>query len=315
MNWSQQGRAFDGLRLRVRPADPLALDGLAMTIGNADAGGPRDEGLYGVYGRWEPEGLDGYVLYNTFNAPPSPLGAPDRTDQYTVGARWASGSAALDWRIEGAYQFGDRLDQDVSAYLLAVRVGRRLGDRWTAALWYDRLSGDDQPLDGETRVFDTLLATNHPLYGRMDLFTNIPVQTGGRGLQDLALEGRYDLREDVTLNADGHAIFLTATGGIPSGHVGEELDLGARWGYAPGLAVSGGLSFFMAGDAWSGVLGNTDRNQVWGYVMLDAAFKNGWPGGRETRALKARGPRLLHPARSTADIVDGRKGRARAVNP
>lgn len=272
VNWAQQGRAFDGLRLRLRPTDQLAVDGLAMTIGNADAGGPRDEGLYGVYGHAEDMGLDGYVLYNTYNAAPSPLGAPDRTDQYTLGARWASGSDALDWRIEGAYQLGDRLNQDVSAYLLAVRVGRRLGGGLRAALWYDRLSGDDDPLDGETRVFDTLFATNHPLYGRMDLFTNIPAQTAGRGLQDIALKGSYDLREDVALNADAHGFFLTAAEGVSSSHVGEEVDLGARWGYAPGLTLSGGLSYFLVGDAWSGVLRNDDRNQVWGYIMLDAAF-------------------------------------------
>lgn len=55
-------------------------------------------------------------------------------------------------------------------------------------LWYDHLSGDDDPSDGTVRVFDTLFATNHKFYGLADYFLNIPVQTVGRGLQDLALK-------------------------------------------------------------------------------------------------------------------------------
>ncbi len=176
------------------------------------------------------------------------------------------------WRVEGAYQLGTRFRNDVAAHLFAARAGTRLGRSLAVTLWYDYLSGDDRPFDDEERVFDTLYATNHKFYGFMDLFLNIPVQTAGRGLQDVALKGAYDLGEDVALAADAHAFLLAATDGLDSGHVGEEVDLSLRWRYAPGVVVSGGLSYFVAGDAWSGALGNDDENQVWTYLMLDVVF-------------------------------------------
>ena len=275
LNWAQQARSFDGLRLRMQPAQAFSVDAIAMTIGNADRGGPRDERLYGLYGNLaRAGGIDGYVFFNTFDEAPSAAnGEPaELTDQVTVGARWQSGAGVLNWRVEGAYQLGERLGDDVAAYLLAVRAGTRLGELASVNLWYDRLSGDDDPTDDEIRVFDTLFATNHKFYGHMDFFLNIPVHTAGRGLQDLALKGTYDLEDDVTLSADFHAFFLTATDGIESGHIGEELDLGMRWAYAPGVTVTGGLSYFVPADAWTDVLRRPDDDQVWGYLMLGVLF-------------------------------------------
>lgn len=276
VNWAQQARAFNGVRLRARPVAGMALDGLVMPIGDRDLLGPEggNAGLYGLYGAFDVAGgLDAYVLYNTQDLRTADAGvvAFTYTDQVTFGGRWASSHEGFNWRLEGAAQQGTRRDRDVSAYLLAARLGRALTDRASLDLWYDYLSGGE-PGDETSRVFDTLFATNHKFYGFMDLFTDIPRHTAGRGLQDLVLKGSYRVLDNVRVGLDAHAFRLAATGGVESGRLGEELDLTVGWGYAPGVTVTGGASYFLAGDAWSTVLGHPDRNMVWGYLMLGVRF-------------------------------------------
>ena len=50
------------------------------------------------------------------------------------------------------------------------------------------------------KVFDTLFTTNHKFYGLADLFLNIPLQTDGRGLQDLAVKWHYTPMPKLPLN-------------------------------------------------------------------------------------------------------------------
>jgi hypothetical protein len=274
VNWAQQARSFNGVRVRGRPAMGLAMDGLFMPIGDEDVGGPgTNAGLYGVYGVFDVAGgVDAYFLYNNQDGLAGvPAVTVSLADQYTFGGRWASGLDRFSWRFEGALQRGTRQERDVSAYLLAARLGHALSDRAAIDLWYDHLSGGE-PGDATVRVFDTLFATNHKFYGFMDLFTNIPVHTAGRGLRDLALKGTYQLLHTVQIALDAHAFSLAATAGGEPSRLGEELDLTVAWGYAPGVSITGGASYFLAGDAWSSVLGRPDRDIVWGYLMLGVRF-------------------------------------------
>lgn len=259
LDWAQQARAFDGGRFRLRRTE-FVVDGFFMRLAEDEVFG-QDASFFGVYGTMPVAGLlDLYALANTVG--------DDVTSQVTFGGRWSAESEPVSWRVEAAYQGGTRADQDVSAYLVAVRAGVPWGDRGRAELWYDRLSGDDDPLDDEVNVFDTLFGTNHKFYGLMDLFTNIPVHTNGRGLQDLALKTSFAATEDIALNADLHAFFVAAGDGLDSSHLGEELDLTARWGYAPGIAFSGGGALFFPGDGWFG--GGDVRS--WLFLMADVVF-------------------------------------------
>ena len=272
LNWAQQGRSFDGVRLRVRPVAALTVDGVAMRLAEDDVGLP-DAGLYGVYGTLAAAGsLEGYLLYN--HAGPGPLLPPDvvPVEQYTVGGRWAGAWGGVTWRVEAAYQGGERGEETVSASLVGARVGTGLGEAAEASVGYDRLSGDDDPLDGESRVFDTLFATNHKFYGFMDLFLDIPRDTGLRGLEDVMVKGRYRPVETVSVGADVHAFRLASASGLSTGRLGEELDLTVSWGYAPGVSVTGGAAWFTPADAWSAALGHTAEDRLWGYVMLDVVF-------------------------------------------
>jgi hypothetical protein len=69
-------------------------------------------------------------------------------------------------------------------------------------LWGEYLSGDGTP----SKAFNTLVATNHKLYGEQDYFPSVPKNTGNNGLIDVG--GRVivgKLFEDLKVNVDGRS--------------------------------------------------------------------------------------------------------------
>lgn len=268
VGWTQQGRSFDGVRVTAR-AGWGAVDVLGFKTGEDLAtDSPADAGFLGAYAVLDgPRGsaVDLYALYSREGGEPG-------TDEGTLGARWAGSSGVWRWRAEASYQFGERGGVDVSAYMLGVRAGASRADgRGRLTLWYDLLSGDEDPTDDEVGVFNTLFATNHKFYGFADLFLNIPVHTAGRGLHDTAVKAALDPRDDLHVGLDLHAFFLAEDAGLSSGHLGEEIDLTVRYRYTPQLGVTAGLSQVFADDAL-GEIGRLAEDMTWVYLMLDVAF-------------------------------------------
>ncbi|MFW6090143.1 MAG: alginate export family protein, partial [Gemmatimonadota bacterium] len=144
-------------------------------------------------------------------------------------------------------------------------------ERASLRLWYDRLSGDDDPTDATIGAFHTLYATNHKFYGYADLFVDVPAHTGGRGLQDIALRTTYRPADRLDVGLDTHLFRLEApTDEVPA-RLAEELDLTARYRYDANFTVTAGVSYVVGGPALAR-LGRPDGNQAFGYLMLDATF-------------------------------------------
>ena len=157
------------------------------------------------------------------------------------------------------------------------RIGGSLGGL-DLTLWYDYLSGDDDLDDDKTKVFDTLFATNHKYYGYADLFLNIPVHTGGLGLQDLALKAALPLSDQVSLGVHGHSFRTAQKGDLESSHLGEEVDLTLTYKYRPGFTVVAGLSRVMADDSMTSVTRYKNSIEDWNgdmtftYLMTNTSF-------------------------------------------
>lgn len=264
VGWTQQGRAFDGVRATLR-LGPGNVDVLGLRLTDATAAtAARNAYLAGAQARLEDlHGLEALALYNSDGS---------ATDQVTVGLRQAGTAAGLAYRVEGAYQTGERAGEDVSAHMVGVRIGGDLADgKAKAMLWYDRLSGDDDVTDGETRVFDTLFATNHKFYGYADLFLNVPVHTAGRGLQDVAIKLSHACRPGWKVALDLHSFAVAAGDGLDSARLGEEVDLAVKYSYAPSAAWTGGLSYVRAADGFEEI-GRLTDNVLFAYVLADVRF-------------------------------------------
>lgn len=268
VGWTQQGRAFDGVRLTA--TGPLiTVDVIGFQLGEASAAPGTSEAFFtGAYATLSDilgGALDVYALYDRNG------GAAD-SKRATLGVRLTGNRAAVSYRVEGSYQTGTAAAGDIGAFMLGGRAGYAFGGgRASVTLWYDYLSGDDTPLDGEISVFHTLFATNHKFYGLADLFTDIPAHTEALGLQDAAVKFAVRPRDDVRLNADLHTFRLAKTGTLPSGHLGEELDLTAHYRYTRNLGTTLGLSYVLQDDAWAAI-GRLTDNLTWFYAMVDLTF-------------------------------------------
>ena len=257
VEWTQQGRVFDGLRLSLAPSWGK-VDVVAIQLAEAKSAQFSDDAyLAGIYAT--SGDLDMFGLYDRASGAPT-------TDRATLGLRLEGQRAAYTYRLEGSYQTGTHRGEDVAAFMFGGRVGRPFG-RLKLDLWYDYLSGDSNPNDGETKVFDTLFATNHKFYGFADRFLNIPVHTKGLGLQDFALKGSVPLSTRTSLAVHGHSFFTAAKGE----HLCEEVDLTLSYQYRPNVAVVGGLSQVVSDDAMAEVNG-LKGNMTFAFLLTNATF-------------------------------------------
>ncbi|MGD2069906.1 MAG: alginate export family protein, partial [Gemmatimonadota bacterium] len=270
VNWTQQARAFDGARLRLGEEGARArVDAFAFQL--SEAASParsRDAaflGSYAVVDLEEGRALDLYLLWNREEA-----GEAD-TEMGTAGARYVGGSGAIAYRVEGAWQFGDRAGRDVGAWFFGVRAGTSVaGGDGSLTLWYDHLSGDD-PSDPDDGVFSTLFATNHKFYGLADLFLDIPSHTAGRGLRDAAIKAAWTPAPRWSVGLDLHHLRVAEDTGLASGHLANEVDLTVGRELTAGARLTGGLSYVGEGDALEPVRG-IGESVTFAYVMLDVVF-------------------------------------------
>jgi len=266
--WMQQGRVFDGVRTTAvfsgGRVDLLAIK-LAEANASAAASNAYLTGVYAQVNSVSNVALELYALYNRVSG-----GAG--TDQVTLGLRWASQRSNISYRLEGSYQTGERSGLTVSAYMFGARVGTSVArGKGEINVWYDYLSGDDDPTDAKVKVFDTLFAANHMFYGFADLFLNIPVHTNGRGLRDLAIKTSVFPRKAVKIGLDFHFFGLAEKGGLASGQLAEEADLTLSYRYSPNVAFVWGFSYVTVRDGFAAI-GRGKENVSLAYLMTNVTF-------------------------------------------
>jgi Alginate export len=265
VDWAQQGRAFDGMRLHAA-GRMVRVDAFAFRLGTASmVSGAEDAFLLGVQGTTAaPAGsVDIYGLRNV-NA------AGALTHQNTMGARYVLQSGIARGRVEGAVQRGERAGMDVAAWMIAAEAGVSVSEKASVTLFFEELSGDDDPEDGTIRVFDTLFATNHKFYGQADLFTSIPAHTGGRGLRDVGARAGWTPVEPVSIGVELHR-FLAADRIDGPSRFADEMDVTLGYRFTRRLAILAGANRVEAGPAFASI-GRSVGDQTSMYVMLNASF-------------------------------------------
>lgn len=258
LEWFDQGRTFDGLRVHYHP-EGWYVDAFATrireTVQTSD-----DQDLYGVYaGTSRDEGLnvEGYVL-----------GLRDQLEQMgervmghtlfaTVGTRIHGKSAGFDYAAEFAYQFGEVRDDDLSAFAASARAGWTGGcdSKPRIGLEVNYASGNETAGDGDTEQFQVLFPTNHLHYGYADL-------AAWSNLFNVRVTSAIKPHENVTVGLDYHYLrlvdpdggWINAGGGLirpgtssDDRHLGDELDLTVKWRPYEHLTVLAGWSHFFAG--------------------------------------------------------------------
>ena len=266
VEWTQQGRVFDGVRATLKN-ERTTVDVIGIRLADATAGLPHKNnaylwGAYATLKAGEGQTVDAYGLYNRVSG--------GVTDQYTLGLRCVGKAGGIVYRAEGAFQTGERGGSYVSAYMFGGRAGTSVG-KGQITVWYDYLSGDDNSTDRDVKVFDTLFATNHKFYGFADVFLNIPVHTGGLGLQDAAVKVAFPVAEGARLAIDGHAFMLAKKGAASSKRLGEEVDVTLSYKYSGEVTFVGGFSYVIAKQALADI-GRLSDDMKFSYLMMNVAF-------------------------------------------
>ena len=265
VGWAQQGRSFDAVRTTLRtPALTIDVFGAQLTEGAGDRVG--DSSLLGVYAvaSGGSHNLDTFGFLSRSR--------PADTHQWTSGLRTHGRLGSLAYRVEGAAQLGQRSGRRVRAWMFGIRLGHALPQPFgNLSLWYDHLSGDAVPSDGTIRAFETLFATNHKFYGFADLFLNIPRDTGGRGLRDLALKWSLDAPAGMSIGADFHAFRVAEGSGLGTARLAEEVDITLSYDVNSALKLTGGLSYVW-GRRGLADIGRDEGHYTFTYVMTSVVF-------------------------------------------
>lgn len=277
VGWHNVGRAFDGTLIAYQRNEKLKLDLFATKlVQQADPEIPGDTGNYfgGLYLTLYNFGVYSFLEMNRHQT----LEDMDDLRRLTLGTYGKGSFGMLDYETEAAVQLGTRIDptakkqQEVSAFMLTGSVGYTfdIKQKPRLAIGYDYLSGQ-APDDTDYKAFDTLFATNHKFYGFMDYFLNIPVHTGGAGLQDLMLKFQILPHKKWTFKMDFHQ-FLSAQTVEAMNSYGQEVDVTLAFRYHKALNFTLGLSVFLPDVLMESRFKNNRDMAVWGYLMTTANF-------------------------------------------
>ncbi len=237
LNWANQGRGYDGAKLRWDDKQGNWVDVFAYQISEDQTGvasgengsgvaaiqsaGQRDEVFWGAYTHFKVPGAEGVIAEpyliirnRSRDADGSRTGGAVAGEQrYTYGARiagkkipWLPG---VDFTFEQAWQFGkiegmttgSYRSQDIRAFAGAWGGGYTFSNvPWTPRIGYDFVyaSGDDNGSpDGRNNTFSQLYPTGHARLGYIDFH-------GWQNIEDHQIHLTLKPTKKLVFKADYH---------------------------------------------------------------------------------------------------------------
>jgi hypothetical protein len=269
--WGNTLRTWEGVTAVIK-GGAWTTTALASAFVPVDRTGANerddDELLFGLYasrapaGKGSAPGLDLYALGNTREqvAGGTANGTAGDSERLTLGARsWGPLRSSFDYEVEGAYQGGEVGSEDVNAGFVAANLGwKPAGHACRPRLWVgaDWASGDGSS-GGRVGTFDQLYPLGHAFLGFMDFIGRQNITSAETGVSTQPMD-RLTLRlswhefwledkDDALYNAGGGV--LRAPGSFESSHVGDEVDLLAKWKQDAHTELYAGYSHFFPGAA------------------------------------------------------------------
>ncbi|WP_230467513.1 alginate export family protein [Lujinxingia vulgaris] len=263
VGWSQVGRAWDGVRLGLRPGGGVAVDAFAARYQDG-AGGFLDDDAYlsGVYasmgGMEAPllREVDVYVLYDArLGREPSAEGAGDgaaRRNLVMLGSRLEGAAADARLTLEGGYQLGSVCapealasarcqdeGADIGAFFFDSTLSYALGV-FTPFVGFSLASGDD-PESADVEAYNHLYPTAHAFMGYMDLIgarTNIRELRAGLRFEGEGLNAELVAHDFTRQQPSTERVGLEINAQVAA-RFGDGFSLGAGHGlFVPDQGVS-----------------------------------------------------------------------------
>ncbi len=294
VGWHYVGRSFDGLRLSILP-DCWNLDLFALTIKeSANYIGNATGGLYSfpqeptpassIYGIWKQNKVSEnskFDLFGYYEVNREKIGLDTcRLNIFTLGGSYWGNFGKFSTIIEAAYQLGDDLGKDISAYLISAAGNYNFGEV-KLGLGADILSGTDlEDFDTKMNTFQPTYGTNHKFYGYMDYFINIRSNTFYQGLHDFYFTANY-APEECNWNFGLYFHHFMTNQMLPVSTInepepkdqsilGQELDLTVKYSFVKGTTLTWGGSLFFPGNLMKAFFYPREDVAFWTYAMITA---------------------------------------------
>ena len=285
LDWSPIGRAWDGAQVFGTFGDLEVLGGWQV-INTDDPSSPANSTDHVESVALTYKGLKDIQLGAAYLW----LEAASGSSQTSMGTTTLHGEGkhgALDWSADLAWQAGSRNSSqgeiDASAY--AATVGYTLDGEWKPRISAEWTwgSGDDNASDGTYETFNPLYPFGHAYQGFMDLFswkngTDLAVRFEIKPCADWSVElAFHDFTLDSVNDSWYGANMAAIRGGLAGAddHIGNELDLSAKWNVGKNTLLWFGYSRFFAGqfveDTASGAAGGSE-DADWFWAQLTANF-------------------------------------------
>jgi len=280
VGWNNIGRSWDGGRISYRDKH-VRVDGFSLKRREVnDEDYNRDFDIYGIYTMIDPAHLDLFWFYE-LDADSNGY-VQERLKRHNIGFYYESGYHALDFVLQGNYQFGEQpldtlpdvLVQDISAYMAYAEIGLSfygtLPGRISAVV--DYTSGDDTSDRNERdkhSAYANAYYTAHRFRGYMDYFVNSPEY----GLIDYMFRGQVWPTIRWLLQADLHSFRAAELSKniIRKKRIGTELDLTVECNSIRGVSLTGGASFFSPNPGYD-YRRESEKTGVWMYLMTTVNF-------------------------------------------
>ncbi len=304
LDWSNVGRAFDGMKLKYGPKDwwiegfyTVVRDPLAPVpapfspAATAVNGAKEDQDFMGAYFSYvgvPNYTFDAYAFFrqfqdNSFTAVPG--GPPGDLVDHTVGARIKGAEWGFDYTAEAMAQNGRLSNERTQAYAYVATLGYTADVSWKPRLGveYDFASGDRHPGNGKHGTFDPLYPYNHYYQGFADIISF-------KNSRDLSVYLKVQPAEPVSLHLDFHNFWLVSVrdnwytdngtvmrAGDPTGQastrLGYETDAHVKITANKYLKFWAGWSHFFAGTyVRQTATAGTDTDMNWFFAQMVVDF-------------------------------------------
>lgn len=298
VGWHYVGRSFDGVRFTLLP-EQWNLDLFALTIkesnqyiGNATPviyPYPQQPtpatSIYGIWKKTELSKSSKFDLFGYYEIDREDVAEKPDTNKlelFTTGGTYWGNYGDLSTIFEGAYQFGSKSGNDLSAYLISLQLFYKTGIT-KFGLGGDILSGTDpESTSGDVNVFHASYGTNHKFYGYMDYFINIPNNTYNLGLNDFYASANFSpAGSKFNFDAAFHLFMSNQSVNIitqenPEGSdenmFGQELDLTINYAFTENTNLVWGGSLFFPGELFKTVYAPREDTGYWTYLMITAGL-------------------------------------------
>lgn len=282
-NWSQFGRAHDGINLTYKNN---TIETELFTAFNQ-----IDQRVFET--SYAPTLFNNYKLLNihylhaklnkhfTLTTINSADSFESKTNSNTLYTRGTSG-ARIEFEkdnfyltFSGYYQYGKlQSGKQISAYYLQPEVRYKF-KKWTARLGAEILSGDDATNPSSTsKSFVPLYGVAHRFMGNMDYFTSFPNDVKSGGLINPYLFIYYDLNKKLSLRSDFHLFYtenkvLDSQQNLANSYLGYENDISLKYKYNNFSTIDFGFSYMLAEKSMEALKGgNSNTTPLWSYVMV-----------------------------------------------